>query len=75
VKIGLNLNADSINVLALNMGKIAVDVDGIELAELIAAVNAQGLTLRIAEEPGEVIVDTSSRLRLSRLVRSRQADR
>jgi len=69
VKIGLNLNADSINVLALNMGKVAVDVDGIELAELIAAVNAQGLTLRIAEEPGEVIVETSSRLLLSSLVR------
>ncbi|CAH3706158.1 hypothetical protein AI2798V1_3205, partial [Enterobacter cloacae] len=75
VKIGLKLNADSINVLALNMGKIAVDVDGIEIAEQIAAVNAQGLTLRIAEEPGDVIVETSSRLRLSRLVRSRQADR
>lgn len=69
MKIVLNLNADSINVLALNMGKIAVDVDGIELAELIAAVNAQGLTLRIAEEPGEVIVETSSRLLLSSLVR------
>lgn len=58
MKIGLNLSADNISVLALNMGKIAVDVDGIELAELIAAVNAQGLTLRIAEEPGEVIVET-----------------
>ncbi|MMZ40675.1 hypothetical protein D3C81_147500 [compost metagenome] len=69
MKIGLNLNADSINVLALNMGKIAVDVDGIELAELIAAVNAPGLTLRIAEEPGEVIVETSSRHLLSSLVR------
>lgn len=69
MKIGLNLNADSINVLALNMGKIAVDVDGTELAELIAAVNAQGLTLRIAEEPGEVIVETSSRLLLRSLVR------
>ncbi|MBZ7624855.1 hypothetical protein FML17_23945 [Klebsiella michiganensis] len=69
MKIGLNLNADSINVLALNMGKSAVEVDGIELAELIAAVNAQGLTLRIAEEPGEVIVETSSRLLLSSLVR------
>lgn len=69
MKIGLNLNADSINVLALNMEKIAVDVDGIELAELIAAVNAQGLTLRIAEEPGEVIVETSSRHLLSSLVR------
>ncbi|KHE01479.1 hypothetical protein NL54_09335 [Pantoea stewartii] len=75
MKIGLNLSAESICALALNMGKIAVNVDGIELAELIAAVNAQGLTLRIAEEPGEVIVETSSRLRLSRLVRSRQADR
>ncbi|MGC0807321.1 DUF5983 family protein [Pantoea agglomerans] len=69
MKICLNLNADSINVLALNMGKIAVDVDGIELTELIAAVNAQWLTLRIAEEPGEVIVETSSRLILSSLVR------
>lgn len=69
MKIDLNISADSINVLALNMGKIAVNVDGIELAELIAAVNAQGLTLRIAEEPGEVIVETSSRLLLSSLVR------
>lgn len=69
MKIGLNLSADSISVLALNMGKIAVDVDGIEIAELIAAVNAQGLTLRIAEEPGEVIVETSSRLLLSIFVR------
>ncbi|WP_288493358.1 DUF5983 family protein [uncultured Pantoea sp.] len=69
MKIDLNLNFDSINVLALNMGKIAVEVDGIEFAELIAAVNAQGLMLRIAEEPGEVIVETSSRLLLSSLVR------
>ncbi|MCK7411593.1 DUF5983 family protein [Enterobacter bugandensis] len=69
MKIRLNLNADSINVLALNMGKITVDVDGIEIAELIAAVNAQVLTLRIAEEPGEVIVETSSHLLLSSLVR------
>lgn len=69
MKIRLNLNADSINVLALNMEKITVDVDGIEIAELIAAVNAQGLTLRIAEEPGEVIVETSSHLLLSSLVR------
>lgn len=58
MKIGLNLSADSISVLALNMGKIAVKVDGIDIAELMNAVNAQGLTLRIAEEPGEVIVET-----------------
>lgn len=62
MKIDLNISADSISVLAMNMGKIAVDVDGIEIAELMAAVNAQGLTLRIAEEPGEVVVETSSRL-------------
>lgn len=62
MKIDLNISADSISVLAMNMGKIAVDVGGIEIAELMAAVNAQGLTLRIAEEPGEVIVETSSRL-------------
>ena len=62
MKIDLTISADSISVLAMNMGKIAVDVDGIEIAELMAAVNAQGLTLRIAEEPGEVIVETSSRL-------------
>ncbi|MBT1715865.1 hypothetical protein KK116_16545 [Enterobacter dykesii] len=69
MKIGLNLNADSINVLALNTGKIAVDVDGIKIAKRIAAVNAQGFTLLIAEEPGEVIVETSSRLLLSSFVR------
>nr|WP_276518077.1 DUF5983 family protein [Enterobacter dykesii] len=65
----MNLNADSINVLALNTGKIAVDVDGIKIAKRIAAVNAQGFTLLIAEEPGEVIVETSSRLLLSSFVR------
>ncbi|MEN7461123.1 DUF5983 family protein [Pantoea dispersa] len=69
MKIDLNINADSISMLALNMGKIAVDVDDIEIAELMAAVNAQGITLRIAEEPGEVIIETSSRLLLSSLVR------
>ena len=65
MKIDLNINSDSISVL----GKIAVDVDGIEIAELITAVNAQGFTLRIAEEPGEVIVETSSHLLLSCPVR------
>ncbi|EMO4509859.1 MULTISPECIES: DUF5983 family protein [Klebsiella/Raoultella group] len=69
MKIDLNISSDSISVLALNMGKIEVDVDGIEIAELITAVNAQGFTLRIAEEPGEVIVETSSRLLLNCLVR------
>ncbi|MCW0329871.1 hypothetical protein NB704_001260 [Pantoea ananatis] len=57
MKIGLNFSADSISVLALNMGKIAVEVDGIDIAELLDAVNAQGLSLRIAEEPGKVVVE------------------
>ncbi|CCW29764.1 conserved hypothetical protein [Xenorhabdus nematophila F1] len=57
MKIGLNLNADSISVLALNMGKIGVEVDGIDIAELMDAVNTQGLSLRIAEEPGKMVVE------------------
>ncbi|MEG6329192.1 DUF5983 family protein [Enterobacter hormaechei] len=69
MKIGLSLSADSISVLALNMGKITVEVDGIDMAEMMNAVNTQGLSLRIAEEPGEMIVETSSRHHLSSLVR------
>lgn len=57
MKIGLNLSADSISVLALNMGKIAVEVDGIDIAELMDAVNAQRLSLRIADEPGKVVIE------------------
>lgn len=57
MKIGLNLSADSISVLALNMGKIAVEVDGVDIAELIDAVNTQGLSLRIADVPGKVVVE------------------
>ena len=57
MKISMNVEADSINVLALNMGKIAVEVDGIELAELINIVNDNGYTLAVADEPGEIIVN------------------
>ncbi len=57
MKVGLSLSADSISVLALNMGKIAVEVDGIDIAELMDAVNAQGLSLRIADEPGKVVIE------------------
>lgn len=35
MKLALTLEADSINVQALNMGRIVVDVDGVTLAELI----------------------------------------
>lgn len=49
MKICLNVDADRINVLALNMGRIAVEVDGIELAELIDVVCDNGYSLRVAD--------------------------
>lgn len=58
MKLSLTVEADAINVLALNMGRIVVDIDGIELSELIAAVNQNGCTLRIADEPGTEIVES-----------------
>ncbi|HFD2337247.1 DUF5983 family protein [Escherichia coli] len=52
MKLSLTVEADAVNVLALNLGHIAVDIDGIELAELIAAVNQNGYMLQIADDPG-----------------------
>jgi hypothetical protein len=57
LKLSLNVEADSINVLALNLGRIAVEVDGVELAELIDVVNDNGYSLRVADEPGRLIVE------------------
>ncbi|EKN5095440.1 DUF5983 family protein [Yersinia enterocolitica] len=54
MKISVNVEAEAINVLPLNLGKIAVDV---KLAELVDAVNSNGCLLRIAEEPGKLIVE------------------
>lgn len=59
MKFCLNIEADSINVLALNMGRIAVEVDGIELAELINVVCDNGYSLRIADTPGKLVVEDS----------------
>lgn len=56
MKMSLNVEADSINVLALNMGRIAVEVDGVELTELINVVSDSGYSLRIADTPGKLIV-------------------
>lgn len=53
----MNVVADGINVLALNMGKIAVEVDGVEIDELIDVVNDNGYTLRIASTPGEIVAE------------------
>ena len=35
MKLALTLEADSVNVQALNMGRIVVDIDGVNLAELM----------------------------------------
>ncbi len=39
MKLALTLEADSVNVQALNMGRIVVDVDGVNLIELINRIN------------------------------------
>ena len=50
MKLALTLEADSINAQALNMGRIVVDVDGIELAELINKVAENGYSLRVVND-------------------------
>ncbi len=42
MKLSLTLEADTINVLALNMGRFSVDIDGIELTNLINVVCDNG---------------------------------
>lgn len=56
MKISLTTEADAIAVMPLNRGRIAVDMDGIELSELVDAVNAHGTLLRIADQPGQIVV-------------------
>jgi hypothetical protein len=53
MKLSLTVEADAINVLALNMGRITVDIDGIELADLINVVSENGYSLRVADTPQE----------------------
>ncbi|MGQ3664429.1 DUF5983 family protein [Citrobacter braakii] len=57
MKLSLTVEADAINVLALNMGRIVVDIDGIELAELIDVVCDNGYSLRVADKPGKLVVE------------------
>lgn len=52
MKLSLTVEADAVNVLTLNMGRIAVDIDGLVLSELIATVNQNGCPLQIADDPG-----------------------
>ena len=57
MKLSLTVEADAINVLALNMGRIAIDIDGIELADRIDVVCDNGYSLRIADAPGKRVVE------------------
>jgi hypothetical protein len=57
MKLSLNIEANSINVLALNMDRIAVEVDGIELAQLIDVVCDNGYSPRVADKPGQLVIE------------------
>ncbi|MCU6244208.1 DUF5983 family protein [Enterobacter asburiae] len=57
MKLSLTVEADTINVLALNMGRIAVDIEGIELAALIDVVCDNGYSLRVADSPEKLVVE------------------
>ncbi|EOY2724829.1 DUF5983 family protein [Citrobacter freundii] len=53
----LTVEADAVSVLALNMGRISVDIGGIELTGLIDAVRENGYSLRVADAPGKLVVE------------------
>ena len=49
MKLALTLEAHSVNVQSLNMGRIVVDVDGLEFAVLINKVAENGYSLRVVD--------------------------
>ncbi|HCP4757326.1 TPA: hypothetical protein ODP05_004951, partial [Escherichia coli] len=57
MKLSLTLEADSVNVQALNMGRIVADVDGVNLAELINVVCDNGCSLRVVDESDRTSAD------------------
>ncbi|EKJ3209023.1 DUF5983 family protein [Escherichia coli] len=50
MKLALTLEADSVNVQALNMGRIVVDVDGVNLSELINKAAEKGYSLHVVDD-------------------------
>ena len=62
MKLSLMLEANRINVQALNMGRIVVDVDGVNLTELINKVAENGYSLRVVEESDQQSTCTLHRL-------------
>lgn len=57
MKLSLTVEVDTVNILALNMGRITVDIDGIELAELIDVVCDNGYSLRVTDHPEKRVVE------------------
>ena len=57
MKLSLTVEADAVSVLALNMGRISVDINGIKLTSLIDAVCENGYSLRVADEPGMQVTE------------------
>ncbi|MCA4061787.1 hypothetical protein J4W06_22570, partial [Escherichia coli] len=58
MKLSLTPEADSINMQALNMGRIVVDVDGVNLAELINKVSENGYSLRVVDKSDQQSTST-----------------
>ena len=53
MKLALTPEADSVNVQALDMGHIVVNIDGVELTELINKVAEYGYSLRVVDDPDQ----------------------
>ena len=58
MKLALTLEAHSVNVQSLNMGRIVVDVDGLEFAVLINKVAENGYSLRVVDAPEQQTTDS-----------------
>ncbi|MEL5428916.1 DUF5983 family protein [Serratia nevei] len=57
MKLSLTVEADTVNIPALNMGRIAVNIDGIALSQRLDVVNQNGYSLRVAYAPGKQVVE------------------
>ncbi|WP_238712974.1 MULTISPECIES: DUF5983 family protein [Tenebrionibacter/Tenebrionicola group] len=52
------VEARAASVLPLSNGQLAVDMEGVTLADLVDAINQSGGTLRIADKPGHIVTGT-----------------
>ena len=58
MNLSLTPEADGINVQAMNMGRIVVDVDGVNFAELINKVSENGYSLRVVDKSDQHATST-----------------